>query len=336
MKRAIGLMALLVVVAAAAAVSLGTRYCGFQDDTFVRVERGTGTVEIARALSQAGVIRYPWQLWLERAMRPNAKLQAGKYRFDRPATAAEVFDRLARGDVYYVEFTVPEGSNMFEIARALEGAGAMPADEFLRAASDATQIRDLAPEAKSLEGYLFPATYRLTHGMTAVELCRQMTDQFRGHWRKLTAGRHIDASPVVTLASMVEKETGVASERPLVAGVFVNRLKRGMRLECDPTTIYAALLDHRYRNVIHQSDLASRNPYNTYQHEGLPPGPIASPGIQAIEAALDPADTDYLYFVAKPSGGGHQFSTTLAGHQRATEEYHHGSGHASKKTRKTG
>ena len=131
----------------------------------------------------------------------------------------------------------------------------------------------------------------------------------------------------VTLASMVEKETGVASERPLVAGVFANRLKKGMPLQCDPTTIYAALLENRYRHAIHQSDLASRNPYNTYQHTGLPPGPIANPGADSIRAALDPAQTDYLYFVAKPKGGGHNFSTNLKAHEKSTRAYR-------KKTRK--
>ena len=134
---------------------------------------------------------------------------------------------------------------------------------------------------------------------------------------------------IVTLASMVEKETSVPAERPLVAGVFLNRLKKGMRMECDPTTIYAALLENRYRNVIHKSDLASQNPYNTYQHTGLPPGPIANPGADAIQAALSPADTDYLYFVAKPEGGGHNFSSTIEKHAKATREYR-------KKARKAG
>jgi UPF0755 protein len=133
----------------------------------------------------------------------------------------------------------------------------------------------------------------------------------------------------VTIASMVEKETGVAKERPLVAGVFVNRLEKGMKLDCDPTTVYAALLENRFRSVIHKSDLASQNPYNTYQHAGLPPGPIANPGSDAIAAALEPAATDYLYFVAKPEGGGHNFSSTLAAHDRATQAYR-------KKTKKAG
>ncbi len=163
-----------------------------------------------------------------------------------------------------------------------------------------------------------------------------MTDQFRREWKKLAAGRDVDVHRIVTLASMVEKETGVASERSLVAGVFVNRLNKGMRLECDPTVIYAALLDDRFRGVIHRSDLANQNPYNTYQHIGLPPGPITNPGADAIEAALNPAEEDYLYFVAKPGGAGHEFSTTLAGHRRATQKYRKDEGNTARKRGRIG
>jgi UPF0755 protein len=339
-------LALGVLLAAAAILSLFVPYRGFQGETFVRLERGTSAVATGRALAQAGVIRYAWQFWMERALRPKAKLQAGEYRFDQSATVRNVFDKLARGDVYYVEFTVPEGSNMFDIAKALEAAGVMSAEDFLRAASDAAPIRDLAPHAETLEGYLFPATYRLSHGVAAADLCRQMTGQFRRHWKKLAAadradahsgdGQAADVNATITLASLVEKETGIAGERPLVAGVFANRLKKGMRLECDPTTIYAALLEDRYRDGIHRSDLASQNPYNTYQHAGLPPGPIANPGEASIAAALEPAETNYLYFVARPEGGGHQFSATLAEHHKATQEYRHGRGNTTKKTGKAG
>jgi len=321
LKRAVAIVAVLALtLVVAVAFSLFEPYRGFHGETFVRFDRGTGTLDMGRTLAQAGVIRYPWQFWIERLKQPNARLQAGEYRFRAVATVGEVFGRIARGDVYFFEFTVPEGSNMFDIAHALEAAGAMRADEFLRVAEDPAPVRDLAPSAKSLEGYLFPSTYRLSHSTTAPELCRLMTDQFRKQWKKLAAG-HLNVQETVTLASLVEKETGVPSERPLVAGVFTNRLTKGMRLECDPTTIYAALLENRYRNAIHKSDLASQNPYNTYQHAGLPPGPIANPGADAIEAALHPAETEYLYFVAKPGGGGHQFSTSLAAHAKATQSY---------------
>jgi UPF0755 protein len=167
----------------------------------------------------------------------------------------------------------------------------------------------------------------MTHATTAAELAGMMTQEFRKHWKQLTGG-NADSQSVVTLASLVEKETGSAKERELVASVFSNRLSRGIKLECDPTTIYAALLDHRYRGVIHRSDLDSANPYNTYQHEGLPPGPIANPGAASLAAALHPAETTYLFFVARPEGGGHHFSSTLAEHTRAVAQYRAGAKHA--------
>jgi UPF0755 protein len=312
----------LIALASALGYLLFLPYRGFENNTFVKIERGTGTIEIGRTLAQAGVIRYSWQLWVERALHPNAKLQAGEYRFAQPATADEVFSRIARGDIYYFEVTVPEGSNMFDIARILEASGAMPSGDFLKTAADPGPIRDIDPSAKTLEGYLFPSTYRLSHSTTPAELCRQMTGLFRKHWTKIARGA--DPHHTVTLASLVEKETGITSERPLVAGVFENRLKKNMMLQCDPTTIYAALLENRFRNTIYRSDLTSQNPYNTYQHTGLPPGPIANPGDDSIQAALHPAATDFLYFVAKPGGGGHQFSTGLAGHEKATRAYRKG------------
>jgi UPF0755 protein len=327
MKKVLAIVIVLAAAAGGAWFLFNQPYRGFQNETFVRIEHGTGTLDIGRTLAQAGVIRYPWQLWMERALHPDAKLQAGEYRFAEPATPADVFSRIARGDIFYFEVTVPEGSNMFDIARLVESAGAMPGDDFLKAATDPAAVRDLDPTAQTLEGYLFPSTYRLSHSTTPGELCRLMTDQFRRQWKKL--GAAADVHRTVTLASLVEKETGVAGERSLVAGVFENRLTKNMLLQCDPTTIYAALLENRYRNAIYRSDLASQNAYNTYQHAGLPPGPIANPGIDSIAAALRPAETDFLYFVARPEGSGHQFSKDLAGHENATRAYR-------KKARKAG
>lgn len=316
---------LLAIAALAAGWALLSPYRGFEGDTYVDIPRGTGAIGIAQALADGGVIRYPWQFWLMRATHPSAKLQAGEYRFATAASVREVFDRIARGDIFYFEFTVPEGSNIFDIARALEAQRVMAAEDFLSAATDASSIRDLAPKAKTLEGYLFPSTYRLSHHTTPAQLCKRMTDEFRKEWNRLAAGQTAEVHRTVTLASLIEKETGVAEERPLIAGVFTNRLEKGMRLECDPTTIYAALLDKRYRGAIHRSDLASANPYNTYQNAGLPPGPIANPGAQALTAALHPAETNYLFFVAKPSGDSHHFSASIAEHEKAVEAYRHAS-----------
>lgn len=319
MKRI--LIAVLLLAASASALwVLHEHYRGFENETYVRFDRGTGSRAMAHELAQAGVIRYEWEFLLLRALHPSAKLQAGEYRFDQPADIDHVFNRIAHGDVYYFEFTVPEGSNIFDIATALEQRGFLSAAEFQNAAADPAPIRDLAPSAPSLEGFLFPATYRINHMTTAAELCKEMTDNFRRHWRAIPH-EGADVQATITLASLIEKETGLPGERPLVSSVFTNRLRKGMRLECDPTTIYAALLENRYRKAIHKSDLASQNPYNTYQHGGLPPGPIANPGLQSIEAALHPAETNYFYFVARAEGGGHNFSTDLTAHNKATKAY---------------
>ena len=324
------LLVLLFALISIAAWGIFSPYQGFKTERFVDIQRGTSTSAIARELAEQGVIRYPWQFLLVRAFRGSARLQAGEYRFTETANAHEVFDRIARGDVYFFEFTVPEGSNMFDIAESLAAHNIMTAESFLHAAEDPTLIRDLVPAAKTLEGFLFPSTYRLTHSTSAEALCKQMTDTFRREWRRLTSGGAADPRRIVTLASLVEKETSVPEERPLVASVFSNRMAKGLRMECDPTTIYAALLDHRYKGAIHRSDLASRNPYNTYQNAGLPPGPIANPGTQALTAALAPAQTAYLFFVAKPEGGSHKFSANMAEHEKAVAAYRH----ASRKNRK--
>jgi UPF0755 protein len=181
----------------------------------------------------------------------------------------------------------------------------------------------VAPNARTLEGFLFPSTYRVGHFTTAAALCQMMTGQFRKEWKKLMPDQS-DATETVTLASLIEKETGIAAERPLVASVFTNRLRLGMTLDCDPTVIYAALLENRYRGVIHRSDLDNKNPYNTYQHAGLPPGPIANPGASSLTAALHPEETEFLYFVAKPGGDGHVFSSNLAAHDKAVQNYRNG------------
>ncbi len=317
------LIAVICALAGLAAAALVIPYQGFAAETFVEIPRGTGTRAIAQELTKDGVIRYAWEFELLRLVKPSAKLQAGEYRFAKPASALDVFNRIARGDIYFVEFTVPEGSNIFDIAKSLETEGLMSADDFLAAAEDPALIRDLAPKAKTLEGYLFPSTYRLSHTTTPARLSKMMTDEFRKQWTKLTAGNHADPRSTVTLASLVEKETASPGERPMIASVFRNRLAQGMRLQCDPTTIYAALLENRYRGTIHKSDLASANPYNTYENAGLPPGPIANPGAESLRAALQPADTPFLYFVAKPAGGGHQFSTTIAQHEKAVIAYRH-------------
>lgn len=333
MKRTFARMVLLAafLAVAAAVLSLWLPYAGFRGEAFVDIPKGASARSIARMLESAGAVRFQAQFLAVRLLRPRAALQAGEYRFNRAASAWQVFTRIAKGDVFYYELPVPEGRNMFDIAQSLENLGVMKADEFVRAARNPAPIRDLAPEAPTLEGYLFPSTYRVTRLMSAEQICRQMTEQFRRVWKHL--GSPGSVHRVVTLASLVEKETAVGGERPLVASVYLNRLDRGMKLDCDPTTIYAALIEERYRGTIFQSDLASTNTYNTYQHAGLPPGPIANPGKDSLEAALKPASTKFLYFVAKPDHtGAHQFSADLDRHQEAVVRYRRGN-HKTNQTR---
>lgn len=325
MKRVLIVLAVLaVVVAGGAYATLYAPYQGFREPVIVDFAKGTSTQAMAEELERNGVIRYSWTFLLARALHPRKRLQAGEYQFAHADTPANILNRIARGDVFFYELVVPEGSNIFDIAAIVGRYDFLKASEFLRAARDPSLIRDLAPDAPSLEGYLFPATYRITRTTTVKQLCSMMTAQFRKEWRELQAGRpqQVPVNNMVTLASLVEKETGQPQERPIVASVYQNRLRKGMALDCDPTTIYAALLDERYRGTIYRSDLNSDNAYNTYRHAGLPPGPIANPGVAALEAALAPAQTDYLYFVAKPDGsGGHQFSETMAQHNVAVQQY---------------
>lgn len=295
-------------------------YEAFQGQAVLDFPRGHSTRQIAADLQRAGVIRWQWQLLAVRALRFRTPLQAGEYRFDQPASAFRVYDRIARGDTSYYEVTVPEGANMYEIAGILNQGDIIDGKAFLAAAANPAHIRDLSPAAPSLEGYLYPATYRLGRHTTADQLVRNMTDRFRRAWKSLNVDT--DVHRAVTLASLVEKEAALPQERSLIASVFQNRLDRSMKLDCDPTTIYAALLEGRYRGTIYRSDLTSTHPYNTYQNAGLPPGPIANPGLKSLEAAVHPAATGYLYFVAKSDrSGGHTFSSTIDAHEKAVAEY---------------
>ena len=321
------LLTVLILAGAGAAAlvyySLKRPYQGFEKPVILDFPKGTTTRGMADQLAQAGVIRYAWEFLAVRSLRPRARLLAGEYQFAQPASASTVFDRIARGDVFFYELTVPEGSDMFDIAASLQRLEFLSSGDFLSAARNPGLIRDLAPGAPTLEGYLFPSTYRLARTTTVVQLCRMMTEQFRKNWRELGAANPSgNVNAIVTLASMIEKETALPAERPLVASVYTNRLRIGMALDCDPTTIYAARLEERFHNTIYRSDLASDNAYNTYRHAGLPPGPIANPGLAALKAALAPADTKFLYFVAKADGsGGHQFSETKEQHDVAVQQY---------------
>jgi len=309
------------------AVSLGTRElvlpAGPSAETFVEVVPGMGSRGIAALLAEHRIIRsrYAFDLW--HVLR-GGTLKAGEYRFDGPATLAAVYNRLVRGDVYTRTVTIPEGFNLFDIAQAVQDAQLGSKESFLAAAKqDVALIADLDPGAKNLEGYLFPDTYRFQRHQPPSQLLAAMVRRFRQS--SASIGLEGDDHRIVTLASLVEKETPVAEDRPLVASVLENRLAKDMPLMTDPTVIYAALLEKQYRGAIYQSDLKRDSAYNTYRHSGLPPGPICSPGIASLQAAMHPKESQFLYFVADASGSGHsRFATTLEEHERNVSAYRRG------------
>lgn len=323
MKRLLWPLLALLLLAGAAAGTLFLPSAAFATPAEFVIERGNSTRLIGQRLAAMGVLRWSWQLSLLRLLQSGRVIQAGEYRFERAATPWQVFDRLARGDVSYYELRIPEGYNLFDIAKAVGEQGIVTEADFLAAARNPKLIKDLAPQAPSLEGFLFPSTYRLTRQTTAEALCSLMVAQFRREWTALTPKAPV--LPTVILASLVEKETSIPAERPLVAGVYSKRLAIGMKLDADPTTAYAAQLLGLWRGTIYRSDLDRQHPYNTYRTIGLPPGPIANPGRAALAAALAPAATDNLFFVARADGsGGHRFSKDAAAHQRAVIEYRRG------------
>jgi UPF0755 protein len=297
------------------------RYQGFREQVFVDIPHGANTRFIGDLLARKGVVRNPWDFIAARAIQQvvgrNATLQAGEYQFTKGASPNEVLGRIARGDIFFFRLIVPEGYNMFDMAAAIKKLGTFSDAAFLKEARNPALIKDLDPEAPSLEGYLFPDTYHLSRTTTPHQLVMTMTDRFRTTWNSLN-GKEVHKT--VTLASLVEREARRPEERPMIASVFDNRLDMGMKLDCDPTTVYAALLAGDYRGKIYRSDLERDSPWNTYRSPGLPPGPIANPGLSSLKAALHPESSQYLYFVAKGDGsGGHTFSQTLAQHQEATQ-----------------
>ena len=316
----LGLFLLALLAAAAVAWLVLTPY-GPQTETFVNVAPGSSVVAIGRMLETAGVVRSRYAFDILRWTR-RGKLQAGVYLFDHPAPVTEVYWRIARGDVFTISLTVPEGANVFDIAARVEHAGLGTRQDFMAAAASQTGlIADLDPGAKSLEGYLFPDTYRFPPTVTAAQIVTAMVKRFRRAADEL--GLKVGVHQVVTIASLVERETAVDAERPLVASVFLNRLAKNRPLQTDPSVIYGLELAGKWRGTIYASDLSRDTPYNTYLHAGLPPGPVANPGMPSLRAAMDPAKTNYLYFVAAGTDAqGHAlFAETLDEHNRNVAEY---------------
>ena len=283
------------------------------------IERGAPLTSILDQLSAAGVIVDPLlaRLYLD-YRRPEDVLQAGEYRFEQPMSTVEALDLVIRGEVVTYPVTVVEGLTLQETAERLASEGFGELDAFLAAMSSPAPIADLDPKAESLEGYLFPDTYAFAAGTGEQEIVEAMVRNFRRRVEdhlSPASGRGLDVRSLVTLASIVEKEAGAVSERPLVAAVFHNRLDRGIGLYADPTIIYALKMAGTWDGNLRRRDLELESPYNTYIHPGLPPGPICSPGEQSLRAAAEPADVQYLYFVSR-NDGTHVFAETLAEHNR--------------------
>jgi peptidoglycan lytic transglycosylase G len=331
MKRFLGRFLILVLVAGAAATAwfyLGVDrpFKGYDaPEIFVEIPQGTGSAAIAKRLTDAGIVRdvnsFRLALWITGQGR---HLQAGEYRFDQPISARQVADKIARGDVYVRPITFPEGLTIKQMAVVYESKGFGPAKEFLDAAKNASLVAAIDPDARDLEGYLFPDTYKMPRRSTAPQLVARMVKSFMlaltPELIDTADARRMTVRQFVTLASIVEKETGNKDERPMVAAVYANRLRIGMALQCDPTVIYALDRLGRYSGNLTRDDLQFDSRYNTYRYAGLPPGPIASPGRASLEAAAHPADADYLYFVSR-NDGSHAFASTLDEHNRNVEKY---------------
>ncbi|MGH9449559.1 MAG: endolytic transglycosylase MltG [Terriglobia bacterium] len=335
MKKWLGIVLLLIVILAGAwtAKELYAPYQGYAGSVILEIPPGTNAPKTATLLQARGILarRIPF-LFRYGLGRPRREtIKSGEYQFTHPMSASEVYEKLVRGEVYLHAVVIPEGSDRLDMAQIFSrDIGINPAS-FLAATSDPTAIRDLDPQAPSLEGFLFPDTYRFPRGATTAKVVSAMLARFREVWDSqfrpdLPTGPD-GLHDVITLASLVEKETPSPAERPLVAGVFARRLKLGMPLQCDPTVIYAMRLSEQlsdpaslFTGPLTHDDLETPSPYNTYLHSGLPPGPICSPGAASIRAALDPAAGTALYFVSN-NHGGHVFSDTLREQNRNVMHY---------------
>jgi peptidoglycan lytic transglycosylase G len=297
-------------------------------DRIVTIDPGTGTQAIIARLAEAGVVSHPLALKIYlRITGRGGNLKAGDYKFASPISPLQVVEKIRRGEVDLERVTIPEGFNRFDIAETLASkTGKASFADFVRLMNDQTPIEQIAPTARDLEGYLFPDTYNYNSKTTPEDLIRTMVNRFEEvftpEWTARANEMGLTVHQVVTLASIIEREAKVPDERPHMASVFYNRLKRGMFLASDPTFIYAAILAGDYDGNPNQLKYRNRfSPYNTYVVSGLPPGPIASPGRASLEAVLYPDTTDDLYFVVNGTSGRHKFSKTVAEHDAAVEEY---------------
>ncbi len=287
----------------------------------VWIKPSQGFSETVAQLQKAGLVQHPKRFrWLARLRGDDRRIRAGEYLVRTSMPPRAILDALVRGETLLHRVVVPEGCTVFEIGKILERARLMSQQAFLQAALDPRLTQALGLD-HTLEGYLFPETYQFPKGVTAEEVINKMVAHFRSvftpAWTERAHAMGLTTHQVVTLSSIVEKETARPEERPLIAAVFLNRLKRGMRLESDPTVIYGI---KDFDGNLTRKDLETMTPYNTYQINGLPPGPIANPGRASIEAVLYPSEGSHLYFVSK-NDGSHHFSSTLREHNQMVRRY---------------
>jgi UPF0755 protein len=291
-------------------------------EKLVAVCEGESFKALTYKLREAGIIRHPHKFQLlGRIKGYDKKIKAGEYRLSAAMPPAKILEKMVNGDVHLYRLTIPEGYNLRQIASVVAEVGLGTRNGFLTAATDTARAHEKGIDADTFEGYLFPDTYYFPKTITCPQIISAMVRRFRhfftDDWKKQAEKLGLSIHQVITLASIIEKETGAGDERPIIASVFHNRLKKGMRLESDPTVIYGI---KDFDGNITRRHLVTPNPYNTYIIKGLPPGPIANPGLKALEAALFPDDTRFLYFVSKKDGS-HQFSTSLKDHNRAVRKY---------------
>ncbi len=305
---------------------LGAPYYSAQiGEVFVDIQKGATANEVASLLVHAGILknRIPFVTYLRYTGKAR-QIQAGEYRFCGPDTPIRIAQRLIQGDVHFYSITIPEGLTAGETIALLAHSNLGNIAEMERALLNTDWIRDLDPKAKNLEGYLFPETYRFGRKSDSETILKTMVNQFRLRISKIMAESAAQSgwsiSSLVILASMIEKEAKQLEERPLVASVLVNRLRKRIPLACDATIIYALKLAGTYKGNLRKVDMEMDSPYNSYLHLGLPPGPIANPGADSLRAALNPAETDYLYYVSR-NDGTHQFSKDFRSHLQAVNKF---------------
>lgn len=282
---------------------------------------GSGIRKLANDLKAGGVIHSSWHFVLMTRLRgASHRLKAGEYRFNDGMTPDMILNKIVSGEVDYRKFTLPEGYSIFQAAELLEQKGYFKKDAFLGKCRDAALLKRIGLQEATAEGYLYPATYNLTRKESEEQLLEQMITQFKkefGDVQEVQNISQLSRHEIVTLASIIEKEAVSSDEKPIISSVFHNRLRIGMPLQSDPTAVYGV---RAFSGKVSKADIMRPSPYNTYLNKGLPPGPIGNPGSSAVHAALKPAKTDYLYFVARQDGT-HQFSRTLADHNLAVQRY---------------